>query len=265
MTAPVDDSAHPQMTLPAAATTRLAVVLVGSLLVLGLTALSPAIELDSWLALVAWAVSASGGWLGVPVVLALGVGWIATTGTFSRSRSAVAVLLLFGLGMALVSSARCNEHLLKPTIGVPRPNFHELARRGVIPSASDLYQVGDKQQRTEELRNRFTTESSARLLPRLHPLIREHWLVHTGYAFPSGHALASFTLATAFTLIGLRLGGRPTWVTWTFLPWAILVGWSRHLLRVHSTADISAGGLIGIVLGLLIAHALTGWINRQPA
>ena len=265
MTAPVDDSAHPQIKLPAVATTRLTVVLGGSLLALSLIPLSPAIQLDSWLALAAWAVSFSGGWWGVPVVLALAVGWVATTGTFSRSRSTVAVVVVCGLGLTLVASARCNEHLLKPAIGVLRPNFHELARRGVLSSASGLYQVGDKQQRTAELRNRFTTESSASLLPSLHPLIREHWLVHTGYAFPSGHALASFTLATAVTLLGLRLNGRPTWVTWSFLPWAILVGWSRCLLRVHSTADVFAGGLIGIVLGLLIAHALTGWATRQPA
>ncbi len=68
MTAPVDDSAHPQMKLPAVATTRLTVVLGGALLALSLTRLSPAIELDSWLALAAWAVSFSGGWWGVPVV-----------------------------------------------------------------------------------------------------------------------------------------------------------------------------------------------------
>ena len=53
-------------------------------------------------------------------------------------------------------------------------------------------------------------------------------------------------------------------LAWLFLPWAILVGWSRHLLRVHSTIDITCGGLIGVALGVLASWFILGWLKRQP-
>ena len=258
------DSADARTSGPTPPRRRAAALLVISLLALLAAAAAPAIELDSWLALAAWAVSASGGRVGIPIVLVLGVAWLAGTGSHSGNRPMLALLLLGTLVGVLAAAAWGNETLLKPAVGAARPNIRELARLGVIPSADEFYRMGDKQRRTEELRQLFTTEPAASLLPDLHPLIREHWLVETGHSFPSGHTLASLTLATVFTLLGLRLRARPVWLVWVFLPWAILVGWSRQLLQVHSTADISCGGLIGVVLGLLVTWIVVGWLRRQP-
>jgi len=260
MTELIDD----QVIQPAWPKSRLTALLVVSILALASSAAAPAIELDSWVAVVAWAVSASGGRIGTPTMLVLGVSWLAITGTCSVRRPVLALLLLGTLVGVLAATAWANEHLIKPAVGAPRPNIRELGRLGVIPSVDEFYRIEGKEQRTEELRRLFATEPAAGLLPNLHPLIREHWLVQTGHSFPSGHTLASVTLATVFTLLGLRLGGRPVWLAWLFLPWAILVGWSRHLLRVHSTIDITCGGLIGVALGVLASWFILGWLKRQP-
>ena len=61
---------------------RLAILLAGSLLALLATAAAPAINLNSSLALAAWAVSASGGFVGTPVVLVLGIAWLTCAATF---------------------------------------------------------------------------------------------------------------------------------------------------------------------------------------
>ena len=263
MTVPNDDSGGQSATDPAHSTRTLAALLVGSLLALLLSAAAPAIELDSGLALVAWSVSLSGGYLGIPVVLVLGVAWLSATGTFSGSRPSMAALLTGVLLGVLGATAWSNQHVLKPAVAAARPNIQELARLNVIRSAEGFYATGDKDHRTQELRHLFNTQPASALLPKLHPLIREHWLIETGHSFPSGHTLASVTIATAFTLLGFRLRSRPHWLTWVLLPWAVLVGWSRYLLRVHSTADITCGGLLGILLGLLVYGIVLRWLKLQ--
>lgn len=263
MTGPLTNSTTAQAADLAPLARRLAAALLVSLLALVATVAVPPIELDSGLALVAWAISASGGRAGTPIMLVLGVAWLVSTGSYSVSRRVLAVVVLAGLVGVLGAAAWGNEHVLKPAVGAARPNILELARLGVIPSADEFYRMGDKDRRTRELRSLFATEPAASLLPDLHPWVREHWLHETGYSFPSGHTLATVTLATCFTLLGLRLRGRPSWLVWGFLPWAILVGWSRYLLRVHSTADITCGGLIGVVLGFLAAWVVLGWLNRR--
>jgi phosphatidylglycerophosphatase B len=243
-----------------------AALLVGSLLALLGSAAAPAIELDSGTALAAWAVSLSGGYLGIPVVLVLGIAWISCTGSFPGRRKAMALVLTGVLLGVLGAAAWSNDHVLKPAFAVPRPHLKELARLCVIPSTPEFYAMGDRDWRTEDLRHLFTTQPAAALLPKLHPLIREHWLVETGYSFPSGHALASFTVATAFTLLGFRFRPRPEGLLFLLMPWAVLVGWSRLLLQVHSTADITGGGLCGILLGLLVYRIVLWWLNfRQVA
>jgi len=243
---------------------RLAILLAGSLLALLATAAAPAINLNSSLALAAWAVSASGGFVGTPVVLVLGIAWLTCAGTFPGGRRSFALVLLASLVGVLAAQAWINEQVIKPAIGAARPNIRELADLGVIGSADEFYRMATKKRRTEELGHLFNTEPAASRVPDLHPLVRAHWLAETGHSFPSGHTLATVTLATVFTVLGFRVGGRPNWLAWLFLPWAVLVGWSRHLLRVHSTADICCGGLAGMILGLLLVWLVLQWLERRP-
>jgi phosphatidylglycerophosphatase B len=263
MTGVRDDSGGERATDRWGSTRSAAAFLVATLLALILSAAAPAIELDSKLALAAWAVSLSGGYLGIPVVLVLGIAWLCTTGNYFGSRTAMAVLLTGVLLGVLGGANWSNEHVLKPAVASARPHIRELARLCVIPTPEEFYAMGDEERRTRELRHLFNTQQAAGLLPKLHPLIREHWLVETDYSFPSGHTLASVTIATAFTLLGFRLRPRPGWLIWLPLPWAVLVGWSRYLLQVHSTADITGGGLLGILLGLLVYRSVLWWLNHQ--
>ena len=242
----------------------LGLLMAGSLLALLASAAAPAINLNSSLALTAWAVSASGGFVGTPVVLVLGVAWLTFTGRFAGRRRSTALTLLAGLVGILAAQAWINERVVKPSFGTARPHIRELANLGVIRSVEEFYLMDTKKKRTEELGHLFNTEPAASRIPELHPLVRAHWLAKTGHAFPSGHTLATVTLATVFTVLGSRFGGRPSWMTWLFLPWSVLVGWSRHLLRVHSTSDICGGGLAGMILGLLAAWALLQWLERRP-
>ena len=72
----------------------LAILMAASLLALLTTAAAPAINLNSSLALAAWAVSATGGFVGTPVVLVLGVAWLSCTGRFAGRRRSTALALL---------------------------------------------------------------------------------------------------------------------------------------------------------------------------
>ena len=114
--------------------------------------------------------------------------------------------------------------------------------------------TGDKALRSEHLRKILTPEV------RLHERIRDHWIVETGYSFPSGHSFASMMLATFFMAMGLTyFSGRRLWVFYVLVVWAVAVCISRPLLRVHSPTDVCAGGIESIVAGAL-AYLFVRWI-----
>ncbi len=242
-------------------TRSLAAMLAGSLVVLLATDAAPAIELDSWLALAAWAISGSSGFAGTPVVLGLGIAWLASCESFLGKRLMISTLVLTVLLAVLGTATFANQRLLKPAVAATRPHIRELARLGIILPANDYDPIGDQEHRTKELRHLFQTQPADPLLPKLHPLIQEHWVTKTNHSFPSGHTLAAFLLATTFTLLGSHLEPRLQQLARTFLPWAVLVGWSRTLLRVHSTADVAVGALLGIALGCLAAWIIAKTIT----
>ena len=88
----------------------------------------------------------------------------------------------------------------------------------------------------------------------LHPRVCRHWISTTGgFSFPSGHAYAALFLATFFLGLALSLlsGWRLRFFQFLVVPWTVLVAYSRPILRVHSPLDITVGGLLGLVFGLL--------------
>jgi membrane-associated phospholipid phosphatase len=64
--------------------------------------------------------------------------------------------------------------------------------------------------------------------------------------FPSGHALAAFSIATVFA----GRYRRHRWVAWTAYGLAGLVGFSRITLQAHFPSDV----FVGAVLGYTISH-----------
>jgi len=231
------------------------------LLVLGTFAL-PAFDLSGSLGAAAVLAADAGGKLGAPLAAALALALVLTRpGPSAAQRGRELGVLLGALAVFLGGGAWLNEHVVKPRLAVPRPNLVELAAAEALgEDAAAFYARGDKEVRRHRLRE--VLEAPGFHAVALHPAVREHWIEETGYSFPSGHATAALTFATLFVALGLLLlEGRRRLLIHLLLPWALAVCYSRPVLRVHSPADVTVGGLQGIALGLaafVAARALLG-------
>jgi phosphatidylglycerophosphatase B len=235
---------------------------------------APRLDLAGTPAVIAYWVAQSAEVVALSVLgLALTALVVLRPGTAWRERTAEAFVILAALGAFLGGGAYLNEHHLKPRFGVFRPNILELASPPEAPalgmSAEDFYALADKDTRRAHLRRVLAAESVSAV--RLAERVREHWIEEAGFAFPSGHSLAAMSFATFFLALALsRVSGsrRRLWAFYALVPWALAVCYSRPLLRVHSPADITAGGLAGVALGL-VAFASVEWIlareAREPA
>jgi len=65
------------------------------------------------------------------------------------------------------------------------------------------------------------------------------------HSFPSGHAARVVLLAI------LAIGSAPPWFGGLLAFWAPLVAFARVAMGLHYLSDILAGGLIGLVLGVI--------------
>jgi membrane-associated phospholipid phosphatase len=79
-----------------------------------------------------------------------------------------------------------------------------------------------------------------------------HW--EHGFAFPSGHAFASFALAAVFC------AWYPRW-RWLFIVGAIAVALARVQLDRHFFGDV----LFGAFLGWYMAWALVSWRRARTS
>jgi phosphatidylglycerophosphatase B len=233
---------------------------VAYLAVLASVALPP-IPLDGWLAELAVRIADTASWRQLPVLaVAMLVVVVSRPGLGPRRRtleaSGVASILL----LVLAGNAELNESVIKPAFAVPRPNLIELADHGALGLGVDeFYALGDKQDRRDFLAPRL----DELVEPSLAPIVREHWVIETGYSFPSGHATAAMTFASLMLAIGLSwTRGWRQRVT-TLLPvWAVAVVYSRPLLRVHTPIDVSIGAAVGIGLGIVGFAILNELVER---
>ncbi len=74
-----------------------------------------------------------------------------------------------------------------------------------------------------------------------------------GKAFPSGHAAASWALAT---VVAEQYADKPL-VRWSAIGAAAAVSVARVTARAHSPSDVFVGGLIGYLIGRHVAHRST--------
>jgi membrane-associated phospholipid phosphatase len=66
------------------------------------------------------------------------------------------------------------------------------------------------------------------------------------HSFPSGHA------ARVFMIAAIAVGLGPTWLAIVLCIWAPLVALARVAMGVHYLSDIIAGGILGIIAGILV-------------
>lgn len=237
-------------------------ILVPAYCVLLATFALPPAPLDGGLALAAYGLSESGGWVGMPLLVVFMTLVLVTRPAIAmRRRLSEAAAIIATVIALLAGGSQANEYVLKPALAVPRPNIVSLVEAGVIPtSAEEFYEQGDKGVRSAKL-GALLEESEAE--PAMHEVVRQHWIAETGYSMPSGHSFAAMFFAAFFCLLGILLLGesKRRWLAYLVVPWAVAVCYSRAILRVHSATDVSLGGLQGICLGLLgflIVHRLIG-------
>lgn len=238
----------------------LAVVVLPAYLLVLLSFFLPPFSLEGNLALVAYFVAESGGKYGLPFIIIVALSLlIGRKGIAGKRRVWEAVIIVTVAAVVLGGGAYANEHLVKPTLRVPRPNIIELARLGALGRSPEaFYGIGDKAKRSAYLTDLLRSENFRAV--KLHPRIRDHWASETGFSFPSGHATASFLFATFFLALAVTLLAKKRSLIFFYglIPWALAVSYSRPILRVHSPTDISVGAAQGIVLAL-VAYAIVRW------
>jgi phosphatidylglycerophosphatase B len=211
-------------------------------------------------------VAVSGQTLGIVGIAAvLLVVLAARPGPSPRARVIEAVVVIVVSVVVLYGGNLFNDHVVKPAIGVARPNIVQLADAGVLGMDVDRFYSLSEEGRSEYLDSITSATGFGELMMR--PEVRDHWVKETAFSRPSGHALAAMNFATFYVAVAMwTLSGRWRWPFLLLAPWAACVSLSRPILRVHWPVDILLGGLAGIVLGAG-AFVLTRWVvlRFEPA
>lgn len=219
----------------------------------------PTFDLTGSIALVAWVFAESGQTFGI-VAIATVLLFIMVTrsGPSLRSRMLEMAIMIVVSIVVLYGGKLLNDNVIKPAIGVARPNIVQLSESDLLGMDVDRFYDMSQTSRSEYLDNIKTETGFGELVMR--PQVRDHWVKETASARPSGHSLASLTFATFYLSMAVSvLSGWRRWPFHLLVPWALCVCLSRSILGVHWRADIALGGLVGIVLGAgayLLTHLL---------
>ena len=207
-----------------------------------------------------WLSESAGRTGSVFVVLAIGLLML-----FHRNRprqrvvsalAVAAVLAVFISGIALF-----NEYVMKGVIEVPRPNVEYLDELGILKK-EDYYRQ-EKDKRGSFLQQKL--KEGDQKVDHIDPRVLEHWMLESGYSFPSGHAQNAFLLGVILAfLIDSLIHGPARWLALLPLVWAVLVCLSRVAIGVHTGLDVSAGALSGTFLGLGMVYAALKWNAIKP-
>lgn len=213
-------------------------------------AAEPWFDLTGTPALIAWLFAESGQTFGI-VTIAAGLLVVLATqpGPSRRSGLATVTVMIAVSVLALYGGKLLNDHVVKPAIGVARPDIVQMAEVDVLGMDVDSFYELTVEGRSEYLDTIKTETGFGDLVMR--PEVRDHWVKETAFSRPSGHALASMTFATFYLSMALSFtSGWRRWPFYLLVPWAVCVSLSRPFLRVHWPADILIGGFAGIVIGV---------------
>ena len=204
-------------------------------------------------------ISDSGAQWGIGFAMLLATALVATKHTGLKIRTLKAIQFLAGLFAMLLFFALINEFVTKPAAGKHRPFVIKLEKEGLLVG-KELYGKGGKPERTQFLEKLFKENADHPLIQSVHPLVRRHWEVHTGFSFPSGHSQNAFLFAMILGyLIGELVSNGKRWI-WVPFVWAGAICLSRVALGVHSPLDITFGALTGGLIGGLILKL--GLLNK---
>lgn len=96
------------------------------------------------------------------------------------------------------------------------------------------------------------------------PNFWEHLVVESSYSFPSGHAMASMSLAAA--LVVIAWSSRWRWPAIVLgAVYVLVVGVSRMYLGVHFPSDILAGWCVAVLWLTVVVVVLDGASRRRGA
>ncbi len=158
----------------------------------------------------------------------------------------VGAVIVFAGGGAMV-----NEHHIKPYFESPRPNVVWLAEQAEDLESGFTVERYHARTRAGE-RSSFMKQALSDVGANVPPVVGEHWITEPGYSLPSGHAFASFFLATFFLFFATTFVASSRQVLFFLLvPWAVAVSMSRVLLNVHRPIDITVGAVQGLVVGII--------------
>jgi phosphatidylglycerophosphatase B len=218
----------------------------------------------NFVTLVYW-ISESGGKFGTPIIaitmllLLISRKHISYKVKFKEFCIIALVLSFFAGGGAFI-----NEHYLKESLKIPRPNIIWLASDNgngpLTMTTKEFYELGDKQVRRETLAN--VLEQNPEILP-MNELIKNHWSEETGYSFPSGHSFSALFFSTYLLFLATTyLRTKRVLFFYLLIPWALMVCYSRLILRVHTPTDITVGGLQGLLLGVIAWFIARQWLKK---
>jgi len=231
-------------------------------------ATEPRIDLTGTVALIAWVFAESGQTLGIVTIAAALLAVLGTRpGSSPRSRLVTIAVMIAVSVLVLYGGKLLNDHVVKPAIGVARPDIEQMAELDVLGMDVDRFYELSKEARSDHLDAIKSSTGFGEIVMR--PEVRDHWVKETAFSRPSGHALASMTFATFYLSVALSLlSGWRRWPFYLLAPWAVFVSLSRPILRVHWPADIVIGGFAGIVIGaagyLLTRFLLQRLESRSP-
>ncbi|MFC2079127.1 phosphatase PAP2 family protein [Candidatus Bipolaricaulota bacterium] len=210
----------------------------------------PGIRLDTTFSVWLYWLTGTAGVTGAILIGLALVGLLVLRAPLSRRRclweTAVHITVL---GFLLGGGVLANEHLIKASLAVHRPNIVQLAAEDVLGmSTEELYSSMDKEERRRYL-YQVLTDPDFDAIP-LSANVRDHWIHEAGYSLPSGHTFTAMLLATYFLAMGaVFVGKQRRWILYLLPGWAGLVAWTRVLLGVHRPEDVVWGGLFGMLLG----------------
>ena len=81
------------------------------------------------------------------------------------------------------------------------------------------------------------------------------------YSFTSSHA-ANHTALSFFLFLTL-FAAKPFW-KWTFMIWAVSIGFGQIYVGLHFPLDVVGGTIIGLTTGGLAGYGLNRWMKSSP-